>query len=251
MEAILGLQWPCFTLAHIAYFKSAAHSWVHHNFTRGLHFLETVDLQVVKVRCAIEVSLLVTHHLFEQIVTASFSLTLFKQQVVSRGDLIMFVVLNVGNRLVKVAVGADARSHEAVLYLWQKLFDQWHAVFADDNAFHVNCFHLGVPLVCSDIRNGDTSLGVGIQNFLDKIFRTLGNKARDQKVTVQDLFVKFACIGIFKGQVAARHCVQNNATAPNIRIKAVVTFSCNHLWCCVTGTSACFLESLIFLIDIR
>jgi len=81
---------------------------VHHGFSRGVHLLEGVQGHVVEVASAVQISLFVPHHLLKQVVFASFSLLLLQQQVVSRSDLIMFVVLDVCYCLVQITVWADA-----------------------------------------------------------------------------------------------------------------------------------------------
>lgn len=81
---------------------------MHHSFARGVHLLEGVQGHVVEVAGAVQISLFVSHYLLKQVVFSSFSLLLLQQQVVSRGDLIMFVVLNVGYSLVQITVWADA-----------------------------------------------------------------------------------------------------------------------------------------------
>lgn len=80
---------------------------MHHDLARSLHFLQAVERDVVEVAGAVQISLLVPHDLFEKVVTASLALLLLEQQVVSRSDLVMLVVLNICDRLVQVTVRTD------------------------------------------------------------------------------------------------------------------------------------------------
>lgn len=80
---------------------------MHHDLARSLHFLQAVECDVVEVAGAVQISLLVPHDLFEKVVTASLALLLLEQQVVSRRDLVMLVVLNICDRLVQVTVRTD------------------------------------------------------------------------------------------------------------------------------------------------
>jgi hypothetical protein len=55
---------------------------VHHDLSWGLDLLETVQCDVIKVTSAVEISLLISHYLFEEAVTSSFSLFLLKKKIV-------------------------------------------------------------------------------------------------------------------------------------------------------------------------
>ena len=68
---------------------------MHHDLPRCLNLLKAVEGHVVEVACAIEVPLLISHNLFKENISASLALFLLQQEVVSRGDLIVFVVLDV------------------------------------------------------------------------------------------------------------------------------------------------------------
>ena len=81
-------------------FKTVGHCLVHDTLASRWDLLERVDLHVVQVTSAVQVSLLVAHDLFEEDVTTGFSLLLLEQEVVGWGNLIVFVVLNVCYSLV-------------------------------------------------------------------------------------------------------------------------------------------------------
>lgn len=52
---------------------------MHHDFAWSLHLLQAVKSDIVEVACAVQIPLLISHDLLEQIVTTSFSL-LFLQE---------------------------------------------------------------------------------------------------------------------------------------------------------------------------
>lgn len=77
---------------------------MHHRLAWSRYLLKSIDRDVVQIALTIQVSLLISHHLLEKAVLASFSVLLFQEEVVSRSNLIVFVVLNVRNGLVKAAI---------------------------------------------------------------------------------------------------------------------------------------------------
>ena len=162
----------------------------------------------------------------------------------------MFVVLDVSDGLVQVAVWADARGGKAILDLAQELFDHRDSVFADDDALHFYRLHLSVPLMRSDICNYEPLLWVCVQNFPDEILCCLRDYTWDQVITVQDLLVQLAGIRVFERKITASHSIQNDTTAPNIRVKAVVLLSSDHLWGSIARTSAGCFEGLSLLVHI-
>ena len=88
---------------------------MHDDFARRLNFLQTVQRDVVQIGGRVEVTLFVVQHLLEEHVSAGLSLLTLEQQVVRRGDLVVLVVLDVGDRLTQLAVGANAGRCKAVV----------------------------------------------------------------------------------------------------------------------------------------
>ena len=82
-KALLSLQWSCLRLRHLVDFEPTSHGGVHHDFAWSLDFLQTVKSNVIQVAGAVQIPLLVSHHLFKEIVSASFALFPFQKQVVS------------------------------------------------------------------------------------------------------------------------------------------------------------------------
>lgn len=84
----------------------------------------------------------------------------------------MLVVLNVGYRLVQIAVRRDAARSEAVLNFAQEFLDDWDSVFTDNNTFELWSFDLVEPLMVSNIGHRESFVWIRIQNFPNEIFRS-------------------------------------------------------------------------------
>ena len=110
---------------------------MHHDFAWSLDLLQTIEGDIVQIASAVEIPLFVSHHLLEEIISSSFSLLLFDQQVVCGCNLVMFVVLYIRYSLIKVTIGCDARRHEAVLDLAKELLQNRHSILADNYTLHL------------------------------------------------------------------------------------------------------------------
>jgi len=116
-KAFLRLQWASFRFGYLIDLKSTTHGWMHHNFTRCLDLLETVQCDVIQVACTVEISLFVSHNLFKETITASLSLLFLEKQVICWRNLVMLIILNIRYSVCQVAVRADSGSVETVLDL--------------------------------------------------------------------------------------------------------------------------------------
>jgi len=224
---------------------------VHHNFARSLDLLEGVQSDVVQVAGAVKISLLVPHDLLKEVVSSSFSLLPLQKEVVGGSDLVVFVVLDVGDCLVQVTVWTDPRGRKAVLDLAQELFDHRHSVFANHDTLHFSGLHLSVPLVGANVSHHESLLRVSVQHLPDQVLGRLGDDAWDQVVAVQNLLVELACIGVFEGEIPASHGVEDDTTAPNIRVKAMVLLTGDHLRSSIARTSTSGLKGLSLLVHVR
>ena len=110
---------------------------MHHDLAWCLNLLEAIESNIVEITGAVQISLLISHYLLEEVVPPRLSLLFLDQQIVSRGNLIMFVVLNICNCLVEITVWRDARSDEAILHFPEELLQDWHSVLADDDTLHL------------------------------------------------------------------------------------------------------------------
>ncbi len=81
---------------------------MHHNLTRGLNLLKTVEWHVVQIACTVEITLFVAHHLLEEMVSARFALLFLEEKIISGSNLIMLIILDISYGLTQIAVGIDA-----------------------------------------------------------------------------------------------------------------------------------------------
>lgn len=97
----------------------------------------------------------------------------------------------------------------------------------------------------SDIGNFKSFYGIRVEYFLYNVFVLGSYETRYDIVAGQDFFVEFVGVRIFKREIATSHGVENNSARPDVTCKAVVFFTCNHLWSCVAGTATSGLQSLV------
>ena len=109
--------------------------------------MQRIQRYIIEIGGAIEIPLFVSHNLLEEVIAASFTLLLFQKKVISRRDLVVFIVLDIRYSLAKVAIWADARRVEAVLDLAREFFDNRHSVLSNNNSFHFVWLNLIIPLM--------------------------------------------------------------------------------------------------------
>ena len=85
----------------------------------------------------------------------------------------MLVILNIRYSLCQITIRADSGCVETVLDLAEKFFDNWNSIFTDHNTFHLNCFHLTIPFVISNISDCKSFNRISIEDFLNQLFRWL------------------------------------------------------------------------------
>lgn len=164
----------------------------------------------------------------------------------------MLVILNVGYSLAEVAViRGDSRRIKAVLDLPEELLQHWDSVLVHHDSLHLHWLNLIVPLVVPNIVHRESFNWVCVQNFLYQIFGGLGDESRNEVVAVQYLFIEFAGVGVLEGEVATSHGVEDDAAAPNIRVKSVITLPSNHLRCSIAWTSTGSFQHFPLLVRVR
>lgn len=62
--------------------EATSHGGMHHDLSRSLDLLQTVQGNIIEVASAIEVSLFVPHHLLEKVVSSCFPLLSFQKQII-------------------------------------------------------------------------------------------------------------------------------------------------------------------------
>ena len=91
---------------------------------------------------------------------------------------------------------------------------------------------------------------ISVEYFSYKFFAARTDKARYQIIAVQNLFVEFVSVWIFKWQITTRHCVQDDPAAPYIRYKSLIAFASYHFWSCIAWTTASCFECLSVLVGV-
>ena len=152
--------------------------------------------------------------------------------------MVVFVVLHIGGCLIEV-FPAEMLFETVELLRYHR-----NPVLTNHDAIHLDRPDLAVPVVRSDILDRKPLVRLCLKNFLNEFFVAWTDKPWNQIVAGEDLFVQLVCVGIFEGQVAAGHCIQDDAGRPDITAKTMVSFSSNHFWCCVTRTATGCLQRL-------
>ena len=132
-------------------------------------------------------------------------------EVVNSCDLVVLIIIYAFFRIVRLE--SKLLNHLEYLGLG------WDRILADNEAFILAYRRVLLePPVLPDIARRETSIWVCVQNLGKDIAPVLGNKLRQYKVALENLFVKLCCIGVFKGQVPAYHRVKNDSTAPHVHL---------------------------------
>jgi hypothetical protein len=88
------------------------------------------------------------------------------------------------------------------------------------------------------------SLWVDVEDGLEHFLALGGEYFGRFEVPRHDLFVQFVGIGVFEGEEAAQHGIQDDPAGPDIHPDALVSLSRDHLGRGVAGRPACGLQSL-------
>lgn len=86
-----------------------------------------------------------------------------------------------------------------------------------------------VPFAFPDLIDFEPSFRVDVQNTSQNIFGISRQYFGQFKISSDDFFVQFICVGVFEREVAAQHGIQNDSARPNVCIKALIFFACDHL----------------------
>ena len=143
---------------------------MHHNFAWSLNLLKTIERHIVQIASTVQVSLLVSHDLLKEDITTGLSLLFLKQQIISGGNLIVLVVLNVSYGLTQIAIWADARCCKAVLYFAQVFIEDRDPILTDHNTLHFCRFNLLIPIMAPNFLHSVPFTWVSIKYFPYEIF---------------------------------------------------------------------------------
>lgn len=147
--------------------------WIAFNLARSYKRLCAGLIQVmaacfltilVKDGCTIQRLSFFKGDLLIDVILTSFPLLLLQQQVVSRGNLVVLVVLDKSLRLFQI-------------FPWKMVFEQflniinhWDFIDAYDYSFHIIWFDFCEPFMLSDFLNSDSVFRLGVQNSFGQVF---------------------------------------------------------------------------------
>jgi len=89
------------------------------------------------------------------------------------------------------------------------------------------------------------------QNLPNQVFGLGRQVLRNFELSYQDFLVQLCCVWVFKWQVAADQCKENDATWPSVDLSANILLTGNHLWCSIARTTTCCLQLFLLAKSIR
>lgn len=87
-------------------------------------------------------------------------------------------------------------------------------------------FHVGVV---ADVLDAEAFLGVRIQNLSYEILALGRQEFGHLVISAHDLFVQVRGFGVFKGQIASDHGVEDHTRGPDVRLQTVIPLAGDHL----------------------
>ena len=63
----------------------------------------------------------------------------------------------------------------------------------------------------SNVRDSDSSFGVGVQYFGDEVLTLRRQELRHLIISTHDLLVEIRSLGVFEGQVTGNHSIEDNS----------------------------------------
>ena len=158
----------------------------------------------------------------------------------------------VGGGGVVVPVGLDALAGEAVVeaQLDRRLEDllvDGNAVVTDNQALRTGLRRSRVPPpVLADVLDPVPLDGVDGEDVGKHVLGVLGERLGDLVLAGEDLLVELGGLGVFEGQAAAEHRVEDDAAAPDVHHDGLVAvLALDHLGRGVAGRPAGSLEALL------
>ena len=168
-------------------------------------------------------------------------------EVVARGQRVVLVCLDVASGVLSGAfVELVFVEHDLELLevYWDRVLTNY------DAGIIFNALALFEPDVCSNVGSSEPFCWISVQNLCDKVAAVLAYEIWDAVVSIENLFVKHICFGVFKRQVTADHRVENNTAGPDICWQAMIMFAGDHLWRSIARATACSFQSLTWSIRI-
>ena len=96
------------------------------------------------------------------------------------------------------------------------------------NLFRLFWFIFLVPVMASNLINCESPVRIRVEDLVKQIFGQGGHEVRHLELPCEDLLVKLCCVGVFEGEVATDHCVEDDASAPDVDAGWFVLFAGDH-----------------------
>lgn len=98
--------------------------------------------------------------------------------------------------------------------------------------------------------DSDSSFGICVQDFANEVLAVWGEKLWHLVVGTHDFLVQIGGFGVLEGKITSNHGIKDNSTTPDIRLKTMISFACDHLRSSIAwGTTGSF-QSLTLLIHV-
>lgn len=95
--------------------------------------------------------------------------------------------------------------------------------------------------MASNLINCESLVRVRIEDLVKQVFGQRGHEVRHFELPCEDLLVKLCSVGVFEGEVATDHCVEDDASAPDVNTGWFVLFTGDHFRGGVAwGATRCF-----------
>ena len=131
-----------------------------------------------------------------------------EREVVAGGERVVLVGFDVAARVFSRALVELVK----VQHLLELLKVDRDGILTNDDAWVIlNALDLLKPNMSADIGCGKPLCWVSVEDLRDQVAAVVADEIRDAVVRVQYLLVKHIGLGVFKGQVATDHRVQDNA----------------------------------------
>lgn len=150
-------------------------------------------------------------------------------------------------------VSSGLRNFYAVLLKFsQNLFIGLNRISSNDNTrcCIARC-DLAVPFSLSNLADFESVFWICVENSFEYFLRISWKYFGSLVLSCHDFFVKLACVLVFKRQVSAQHCIEDDPTGPDISTHALVALACDHLRGSIAWRSASSFKLLPWFILIR
>ena len=171
------------------------------------------------------------------------SQVLFQQQVVSSGDVVVFVGFDAPGRIFQIELELAQFGQDALVDGHAMIPDHYPTVEGDIR-------YLLAPRMGVNFLKRKPFGGIHVQDLLQQIFEMVGNEIGQHILARKDLFVKLGSVVVLEGEVATDHGEEDDAAAPDVDFEPVILFAGDHFGGGVAGGPAGSLEHLVLLVGV-